>query len=79
MTTRDEIQRYFEAGASQGRSHLLMVCDTYDHDDYPVYTDTEEQARRYVESPGPLQRVMEVYNLSKDMASQLGKLRCFEY
>jgi len=37
MTTKENIQQWFEEGLELGASHLLVVCDTFDHEDYPVY------------------------------------------
>ena len=50
-----------------------MVCDTFDHEDYPVYVKPGEDVRAiYAQYNGPnMQRVMEVYNLLWDRDSQL--------
>lgn len=81
MTTRDEIQGWFERGVEQGATHMIVVCDTFDHDDYPVFVKPGEDVRereKYYRNAS-MQRVMEVYNLTGDMAAQLSQARAFNY
>lgn len=64
-----------------GATHMLVVCDTYDWEDYPVYVlpgqDVHKVAR---ENNGPnMTRLMEVYSLSKDWETQLSAVRSFNY
>lgn len=79
MTTRDEISGWFDRGVAQGASHLIVVCDTYDHEDYPVFADSDEDAlRQYAAHNGQnMQRVMEVYDLRQDKLEQLSAHRVF--
>lgn len=48
---------------------MIVVCDTYNHEDYPVYVmpgeDAQSDVRKMVEEYGKksMQRVMEVYKL----------------
>ena len=60
---------------------MIVVCDTYDWDDYPVYVmPTEDAQKKYSEYNGPnMQKVMEVYNLKKDIDKQVGQHRAFEF
>lgn len=37
MTTQDDIREWFLAGTELAATHLIVVCDTFDHEDYPVY------------------------------------------
>ena len=77
MTTRDEISGWFDRGVKQSSAYMIVVCDTFDHDDYPVYTSDVESARAKVKSPGEMQRVMEVYDLKADKAEQMAERRAF--
>lgn len=81
MTGITEISRWFDRGVEQGASHMIVVCDTFDYEDYPVFVSPEEDARERANkcSAGNMQRVMEVYSLSKDKASQLNEGRSFNY
>jgi hypothetical protein len=65
MTTLEDIKRWKENGIRLGASHVIVVCDTFEYEDYPVYaytpTDLEEKKSRY---NGPnMQKIMEVITL----------------
>ena len=81
MTSRAEIQAWFEEGKSKGATHMIVVCDTFDHEDYPVFVkpgeDVRERQKAY--DGREMQRIMEVYKLGDDMAEQLNRGRCFNY
>lgn len=79
MTTQSEIKGWIDKAKEMGASHLLVVCDTFDWEDYPVEVmpsqELKEVARGY---HGPnMQKVMECYDLSLDIASQLAEVRAF--
>lgn len=80
-TTREEIAGWFDRGVKKGATHLIVACDTFDHEDYPVYVepgeDPREVAARY--SGVNMQTVMEVYALHLDKATQLAEHRAFHY
>ncbi len=79
--TQKEIGEWFDRGVEQGATHMIIVCDTFDYDDYPVYV-TPQQNVKEVESKyrdNNMQRVMEVYDLRKDKAAQLKQTRVFNY
>lgn len=66
MTTASEIRVWFKKGVEQGATHMIVVCDTYDHEDYPVYVAEEAFYEVYDQYNGVnMQRIMEVYDLSK--------------
>lgn len=48
-------------------THVIIVCDTFDHEDYPVYVKAGESVKeRFAHYNGPnMQRVMEVYDLTE--------------
>ncbi len=76
MSTASEIKDWFDEAKKIGSSHMIVVCDTFSHEDYPigVYSPIkgdEECLKRYNEHNGPnMQRVMEVYDISKGWAAQ---------
>lgn len=82
-TTKEDIKGWFKSGKEEGHTHMLVVCDSFDYEDYPVYVDSKEDAEKkhaaYVKGEHSMQRVMEVYNLSKDMNKQLNQHRVFEF
>lgn len=71
-TTLEDIQGWFKEGKRKKATHLVVVCDTYDWEDYPVYVSTHEDVAKVVlRYQGPnMQKVMEVYCLSKDFNKQ---------
>lgn len=78
-TTREEIRAWLSEGKAQGATHTIVVCDTYDYEDYPVHVMPGEDARaKYEEYNGKnMQRVMEVYSHAIDHESQLSSPRAF--
>jgi predicted metalloprotease len=79
MTTRDQIANWFDRGVAHGKRYMLVICDTFDYEDYPSYFDAENEAREVAHTPGEMQRVMEAYDLHADKAAQLNERRanCF--
>ncbi|KKQ35825.1 MAG: hypothetical protein US50_C0004G0014 [Candidatus Nomurabacteria bacterium GW2011_GWB1_37_5] len=81
MTTKEDIRRWFLRGLEKKATHLIVVCDTFDYDDYPVYVEKGKDVHE-VESEyngKSMQKVMEVYNLNMDMERQLNQNRAFNY
>jgi hypothetical protein len=72
-TSRATIRGWLERGLAEGATHVIVVCDTFDHDDYPVMVQPGEDVREKSEeySGKEMQRVMEVYNLSMDIDAQV--------
>ncbi len=79
--TREDIVRWLSEGRKEKATHMVVVCDTYDWEDYPVYVLRNEKVREvYSEYDGKeMQRVMEVYSLKKDLESQLNEHRAFHF
>jgi hypothetical protein len=80
-TTKNDIRAWFLRGISSGATHMFVVCDTFDYEDYPVYVmpgeDVHERAKNY--QGQNMQRLMEVYNISMDLEKQLNEHRSFNY
>lgn len=72
-TSKDDVRDWFKEGISKRATHLIVVCDTYDYEDYPVYVmpdqDVREEESNY--NRVNLQKIMEVYNLSRDVEEQI--------
>lgn len=80
--TREDIREWFQRGVEiPGRTHMIVVCDTWDYEDFPVYVleseDIHKVQRR--EEDKSMQQVMEVYKLSMDMEEQIKERRAFNY
>jgi hypothetical protein len=73
MSNKEEISGWFDRGVKEGASHLIVVCDTFDHDDYPVWVHPGQDFwAKYEEYNGKdMQRIMEVYDLSHDKQAQM--------
>lgn len=80
-TTREEIREWFEQGVKQGATHMIVACDTFDYEDYPVYVTPGQDPRAVADgySGKNMQSVMEVYALHLDMETQLAERRAFHY
>lgn len=78
-TSKQDIQRWFERGVADKATHMIVVVDTFDYDDYPVYVGAwESAAGKVAEYNGKsMQRVIEVYDLRKAMQPQLDEHRSF--
>ena len=77
MTTREEISGWFDQAIALEHQFMVVVCDTFDHSDYPVFCKTEDDARATVKEPGSMQRVMEVYDLRQDKSEQMNERRAW--
>lgn len=80
-TTKPEIKEWLEDGKKKGATHMIVVCDTFDHEDYPVYVLPGEDARqKYQDYNGPdMQRVMEVYSYAIDLDRQIAERRAYHF
>lgn len=82
ITTKDDLANWFERGLKEKATHMIIVCDTFDNSDYPVFVSPEENVKEIHDrnhNPGAMSRVMEVYNLSMDMNEQLSQYRVFNW
>jgi hypothetical protein len=79
-TTKYDIRTWLNRAKEKDAEFLIVVCDTYDWSDYPVYVTAEQFAERYNELNGKnMQEIMEVYDLSLDWEMQLNERRAFHY
>ena len=79
--TKADISGWLAKGHDLGASHMIVVCDTFDWDDYPVYVypneDPREVASRY--DGENMQKIMEVYNYRLSLQEQLSENRAVHY
>ena len=66
-------------GKARGAHHVVIACDTYDWEDYPVYVMPGETAREKADKLGSMQSVMEVYDLALDLTTQLNEHRSLHW
>ena len=77
--TLNDIEDWLRRGIAKKATHVIIVHDTYDHENYPVFVspgeDVFERASKY---NGPnMQTIDEVYDLSIDIDEQLNEHRAF--
>ncbi len=64
---------------------MVIFCDTIDWEDHPEYTnavgetDVKAFIAAYQQAWGSAYKVMEVYDLTKDLAEQLNERRVWNY
>lgn len=77
VPTTKEIREWLECGKAQGATHMLVVCDTFDWSDYPVFVMPGENVREIAKKNGGpnMTRLMEVYNLALPFDEQLTPFR----
>ena len=79
-TTRDDIREWIERGVLLHHDFMIVVCDTFDHSDFPVYVSVEDFRHAFdSRQGGNMQRVMEVYNLNGDIEAQLEEERAWHF
>jgi hypothetical protein len=70
-TSLKDIAGWWENGKEQKAAFMIVVCDSFDHEDYPVYTTREDFWSKYQHYDGKnMQRIMEVYDYGKSWQSQ---------
>lgn len=76
-----QIKAWFEEAEAEGATHMLVVCDTFDWEDYPVSVmpgqDPHEVAKRYDDTN--MQRIMECYKISLGWEPQSKERRAFHW
>ena len=83
--TKEELALWFDEGVRQGASHMVVVCDTFDHSDYPVYVPARPAVGQAVAdvvaqyATAPMSRVLEVYDLHLDRDEQLAEERSMHH
>lgn len=80
-TTRTEIRGWLHEAKKAGATHMLVVCDTFDYEDYPVSVMPGESVQKMHDEyrDKPMSRVMEVYSMSRDLEEQLAEGRAFHF
>ncbi|MDQ5944571.1 MAG: hypothetical protein QG658_640 [Patescibacteria group bacterium] len=80
-TTIPMLVRWFSVGVEQGATHMIVVCDTFDWEDYPIYVkpgeDVHEKFDEFHERN--MQKVMEVYDLRLNRDDQMAERRALHF
>jgi hypothetical protein len=77
MTSLKDLAEWFQEGKDEERDYMIVVCDTFDWEDYPVYVNAEDFWTEYAKYDGQnMQKIMEVYDLNKPWPEQAqGRVR----
>lgn len=64
--SRDKIMDWIMEGGRQLATHVIVVCDSFDYTDYPVYVRADQDALAVAESyrRKDMQRVVEIIELA---------------
>lgn len=76
----DDIAKWvFEAKEDPKCTHVIIVCDDFQWEDYPVevleHQNIDEEMKKYAFVN--MQRIMEVYSMKMDLAIQLAERRAY--
>ncbi len=75
-TSRDEIRSWTTRDEAGRARWMIVVSDTFEHEEYPVYiTDEDEYHKKVAEIQKGPDRIMEVYDLHMNIESQLHERR----
>jgi acyl-CoA thioesterase FadM len=79
-TTREDIQQWIDR-RSENDTHMIVVTDTFDYEEYPVFVkDTEDVTTKVKEyNSKSMQNVIEVYSFTGKypIESQLREYRSY--
>lgn len=76
--TANDIRQWIEDGIEKQAEFLIVACDTFYYENYPVYCSLKEVEEKYKSiSTGNMSRVDEVYDLSLNIEDQLKEHRSF--
>jgi hypothetical protein len=72
-----QIQTWVLRGKKKGATHVIIACDTFSHDNYPVYVMKDKSVRDEVArlEGQKMTRVDEVYSLKMSLSAQLAAPR----
>jgi len=81
MITKLDLRAWFEHGKREGADYMIVVCDQFDWEDYPVYVTSDEDIHNRISyyRHSPMQQIMEIYDLKQDRDEQLNEQRTFRH
>lgn len=79
-TTAEDLRRWLQRLMTDSSvTHMIVVCDRFDHRDFPVYVCEGENVHERVShyADGPMSTIMEVYSAQLPLESQLAERRAY--
>lgn len=80
--TRQDITGWLQKlYANDDYTHMIVACDTYDHDNFPVYVTKDEDVKEREKElrSHDMQMVDEVYSKNHTLEEQMAEHRAFHY
>lgn len=77
--SKNQIREWVDRGVETGATHVIIVYDSWDYEDFPVYVNkgqSVEKRMSYYDGKN-MCSVMEVYNLSMDIDTQMNEFRAW--
>ncbi len=78
--TREEIRGWLMKGQAGGATHMVVVCDTFEYENFPVYvmpgTDVNDVIKDN-SKPNEMLRVDECYSYALPLEAQLAERRAY--
>jgi hypothetical protein len=79
-TSKKQISEWVDKGCVDGYNFMIIVCDSFDYEDFPVYTTWDRFHKDHAEhNSKSMQKIMEIYDLNMDKKEQLNANRVFNY
>ena len=77
--SKHQIREWVDIGVKTGATHVIIVYDRWDYEDFPIYIDKGQSVEKRVSSYDgkDMCSVMEVYNLSMDIDAQMNEYRAW--
>lgn len=74
--TKNEIRELLIKGNTGEYSHLIICCDTFDWEYYPVYVKCDDDIDKIISHyNNSMDKIIEIYNYNLDIESQLNEYR----
>lgn len=77
--SRVDIIGWIAEGKELGATHVIVACDMFDYENYPIFVMPGESARDKAPDGSNMQSVDEVYDLRMDTDKQLAEHRAFHW
>lgn len=77
--SKNQIREWVDRGIETGATHVIIVYDSWDYEDFPVYVDKGQSVEKRMSyyDGNNMCSVMEVYNLSMDIDTQMNEFRAW--
>ena len=75
--SRKDIESWITEAQRQKASHLLIITDTFDYDNYPVFAHGKKDCQKKIKEYNSknMQKVEEVYSVRRSIKKQLKENR----